>query len=58
MPGVYHVNVYCTVNGVMADWVMDAATIEVEAGDYFETGKVPPNGYGPVVVPHRWEVRS
>jgi lipopolysaccharide transport system ATP-binding protein len=57
MPGIYIANIYCTVNGVVSDWVVDAARIQVIEGDYFGTGKLPPNGYGKVVAPHDWAVR-
>jgi lipopolysaccharide transport system ATP-binding protein len=58
MPGIYSMNVYCTVNGDLADWVQDAARIEVAEGDFFGTGKIPPPGYGNVVTPHRWIVEE
>jgi lipopolysaccharide transport system ATP-binding protein len=57
MPGSYTVNLYCTVNGILADWVRDAARVNVEDGDYYGSGKLPPKGYGSVVVPHDWSVR-
>jgi lipopolysaccharide transport system ATP-binding protein len=56
LPGRYSLNVLCTVNGVVADWVVDAATIEVAEGDYYGTGKLPPAGYGSVLVPYHWTV--
>ncbi len=56
LPGIYSVNLYCTVNGILADWVIDAARIHVAEGDYFGSGKLPPKGYGAVVVPHEWDV--
>jgi lipopolysaccharide transport system ATP-binding protein len=58
MPGVYSMNVYCTVNGDLADWVQDAARIEVAEGDFFGTGKIPPPGYGNTVAAHRWLVEE
>ncbi len=58
LPGTYMVNVYCTVNGVVADWVADAACVQVLSGDYFGTGRVPPQGYGSVVVPCRWDLSA
>ncbi len=56
LPGVYSMNVHCTVNGELADWVQDAARIEVAEGDFFGTGRIPPPGYGNVVAPHQWLV--
>jgi lipopolysaccharide transport system ATP-binding protein len=54
LPGTYSVNLYCTVNGVLADWVRNAADVTIEGGDYYGTGKLPPAGYGRVAADHRW----
>ena len=56
LPGLYTLNAYCTVAGQVADWVKDAATIEVLEGDYFGTGKLPLPGYGSTVIAHTWRV--
>jgi lipopolysaccharide transport system ATP-binding protein len=56
LPGTYVVNLYSTVNGILADWVIDATRLYVVEGDYFGTGKLPPKGYGGVVVDHEWDV--
>ena len=56
LPGAYSVNLYCEVNGVLADWVMDAARFDVAEGDFFGTGRLPKKGYGTIAVPHDWVV--
>ncbi len=56
LPGRYSMNVYCTVNGILADWVQEAAIVEVAEGDFYGTGRLPPPGYGATVVPHAWSV--
>ena len=58
VPGRYSVNIYCTVNGILADWVIGATSIDVSEGDYFGTGRLPPPGYGSVVVDQRWSVEA
>lgn len=58
LPGSYSVNVYCTVNGIVADWITDAARIEVAEGDFYGTGQSPIAGYGAVAVDQRWAVES
>jgi lipopolysaccharide transport system ATP-binding protein len=58
LPGTYSMNVYCTVNGVVADWIVDAAMVEVLEGDYFGTGRLPPVGYGSVAIPHHWSLEA
>jgi lipopolysaccharide transport system ATP-binding protein len=56
MPGTYTIDLYCTVNGALADWISDAARIEVLDGSYFKSGRLPPVGYGHVLVPQVWTV--
>jgi lipopolysaccharide transport system ATP-binding protein len=54
LPGRYSLNLFTKVNNVIADWVSNAADIQVVEGDYFGTGKLPPRQYGAIVVPHSW----
>ena len=56
LPGRYSINVYCTSNGVVCDWIVGAADIDVAEGDFFGTGRVPPPGYGPTALAHTWSV--
>lgn len=44
LPGRYHYTIYCTVNGVIADWIQNAGHFDVEAGTFYSTGKLPPGG--------------
>jgi lipopolysaccharide transport system ATP-binding protein len=55
-PGQYSLNLYCEVNGMVADWIQEATTLTVEAGDFFGTGRLPPRTHGGILVPHRWRV--
>jgi homopolymeric O-antigen transport system ATP-binding protein len=57
LPGLYSINLYCTVNGILADWVTDAARVNIEDGDFYGSGKLPPKGYGSIAVPHDWFVQ-
>ncbi len=56
LPGRYRVNLFCTVNGSVADWLQDASIVHVSDGDFFGTGKLPPSGYGSVAVLQEWRV--
>jgi lipopolysaccharide transport system ATP-binding protein len=58
LPGAYELTFYVTVNGVQADWLINAGTVEVTEGDYFGTGKVPRSQDGLVVFDQRWRARS
>lgn len=54
-PGQYLFNLYCTVGGEIADWIRHAGVIEVEGGDFFGSGRLPPPQKGPFLVDHSWE---
>lgn len=53
-PGTYQVNLYCEINGVLADWVQQAGFLTVEGGDFFGTGRLPPISHGGFLVPQGW----
>ncbi len=53
-PGEYYLNLYCEVNGLVADWVQHAASLTVEAGDFFGTGRLPPRTHGGMLVTQTW----
>jgi len=55
-PGQYYLNLYCEVNGILADWVQQAAPLVVEAGDFFGSGRLPPRGHGGFLVAQSWRV--
>jgi lipopolysaccharide transport system ATP-binding protein len=53
-PGQYTINLCCYSNGVIADWVQSAGSLTVEAGDFFGTGKLPPDTHGGMLVDQEW----
>jgi len=57
-PGSYSLNVYAEVNGVIADWVQNAAEFEVLEGDFFRSGQLPPSSHGQFVVDHSWDLEG
>lgn len=56
--GRYNINLYCEVNGILADWVREASTLNVIEGDFFHTGITPPTGHGVIVVEHDFSLDS
>jgi len=52
-PGRYVFNLFSTVGGVMADWVPEAGSLHVAAGDYFGTGQLRTHHNG-FLVKHKW----
>ena len=57
-PGSYSFNVYCAAGSELADWVLNAGQIEVEAGDFFGSGRLPALDQGPFLVEHSWAVSA
>ncbi len=54
--GLYKINIYAAVNGEVADWVLNAATFEVQDSDFFGTGRISPSSHGCFLVPHSWSI--
>ncbi len=52
--GRYVVELYCTVNEVLSDWIIDAASFDVVDGDYYGSGKISRNANGFVFLNHWW----
>jgi lipopolysaccharide transport system ATP-binding protein len=53
--GTYTFTLYSTANGEIADWVQAAGIFNVEAGDFYMTGKLPPEGQGNFLVDHSFQ---
>lgn len=54
LPGTYQANAMVTSRGEPLDWVLDAFRLQVEDGDFYGTGRLPPTGYGSVAHDHEW----
>ena len=51
-PGRYGFTLFSSVNQEIADWVKNAGTFDVEAGDFYGSGQMPPQGQGYLVMEH------
>jgi lipopolysaccharide transport system ATP-binding protein len=60
LPGHYNLQFSCLLGRELADKVHQAATLVVTEGDFFGTGRLPPQPevFGPLVVHHSWSVES
>jgi lipopolysaccharide transport system ATP-binding protein len=58
--GTYYLSPFLEVNGVTEDSLDSAATLQVEDGNFYGTGKDYPMGWEgkTVLVKHRWEVHA
>jgi lipopolysaccharide transport system ATP-binding protein len=55
MSGKYRLTVFCSVLDQIVDWIQGAAEFNVEPGDFFKTGRLPPHTQGRFLIPHRIE---
>jgi lipopolysaccharide transport system ATP-binding protein len=51
--GAYECNVFCSVNDEIVDWVQSAFTMNVEDGNFFQTGKLV-GAQGDILIHHSW----
>ena len=57
-PGQYYLNLSFLTNGILADWVIEAAILRVVEGDFFGTGRLPPATHGGFLTSQRWDASS
>lgn len=53
--GLYTCNLFCEINGIIADWIQSAFQINVEDGDYYRTGSVALRSGGEIFVDYDWQ---
>ncbi len=58
VPDRYSLNVYVQINGVTADWVQDAHSLDVAESDIFGSGELPPKTHARFVLEHSWSVAN
>jgi lipopolysaccharide transport system ATP-binding protein len=51
--GDYDCNLFCRVNGEIVDWMQSAFVINVEDGNFFQTGKLV-GAQGDILIHHSW----
>jgi lipopolysaccharide transport system ATP-binding protein len=56
--GRFSVTLFCTVDSVISDWVQEAGILDVEEGDFFGTGRLPPRGRSSFLVDQLWAVEG
>ncbi len=54
-PGLYRIDLWCSVRGEEADYVESAGRLVVMEGDFFGIGKLPqPEKHGAILIEHYW----
>lgn len=49
-PGEYNCNLYCEINGDIADWLINVLPFEVLEKDYYGNGKIVPSNQGNILI--------
>ncbi len=55
-PGTYSYNLFMTVNGEVADWLLPVGSFSVEAADYYGSGQLPDNRDGVFLSEHSFDL--
>ena len=50
--GRYSFSLFSSHNGAIADWIQNAGVFDVEGGDFYGTGKLPPDSQGRFLMDH------
>lgn len=53
-PGGYTLNLTINQNEIMQDWIQEAVILNVESGDFYGTGKIPPPTHAGVFFEQKW----
>ena len=56
--GSYRCTLYAAIGGEVADWMQEAVVINVDAGDFFRSGKNPPDGQGYLCMDHSFQLKK
>jgi lipopolysaccharide transport system ATP-binding protein len=57
-PGRYGVTIFLTSGGRIVDWIRQAIFVDVDGGDYYGTGKLPPHGSGLLLIDHEMRLKE
>ncbi len=58
MPGFYRLNIECRIGSRVVCEMANAARFQVERGDFYLTGRLPPAGIGDCLIEHSWNTRD
>ncbi len=57
-PGSYSINLIIRQSEIIQDWIQEAVNITVEAGDFYGTGRMPPQTHGGVFMEQAWQAQN
>ena len=51
--GRYSLTVFCSINGIVSDWIENTFYFNIIGGDFYNTGKIVPDGNGNILLNYR-----
>ena len=54
--GHYTFNICSYINTILADWIIDAGSLDVVSGDYFKSGRLPRADQGNFLIQQDWSI--
>lgn len=51
--GIYNLTLFCSVNGVISDWIQNVYNFHIVSGDFYRTGKNAPESNGSVLLDYQ-----
>ena len=53
--GQYNMNLFCSVNDVISDWLINVCSFNVEVGNYYKTGRNMDSGQSQFLMDYKWK---
>ena len=54
--GQYYINIYCTIDGIISDYVINVAKIAIDDTEYFNRGTRDHESHPKYIVDHKWKL--
>jgi lipopolysaccharide transport system ATP-binding protein len=56
--GQYYLNLFCSINDVVSDWLVNVCQFNIEAGDFYNTGKNMDNSQSQFLMEYAWTIKE
>jgi lipopolysaccharide transport system ATP-binding protein len=54
--GQYNCNLFCSINEEISDWILNAFSFDIEAGDFYNTGRNMDNSQSQFLIDYNWKI--
>ena len=56
--GRYNLNLFCSINEEISDWLTNVCSFNIEAGDFYKTGKNMDNTQSQFLLDYVWTIKE